>query len=140
MTPHDQHVKKLLSTFFFEFLVAFLPEIARAVDRWRFEFLDKELIWFRRRFRKAKFVDLVVKVKLKGEPSFILIHIEHQARRDPDIARRMFLYAAWLIERYGLPVWPVLVTSYARPFGPEPKRYELTVRGKPIITFNYEVV
>ena len=98
------------------------------------------MIWIRRHFRKAKFVDLVAKVKLKGAHGFILVHIEHQAKRDPVIARRMFLYAAWLLERYGLPVWPVLVTSYAQPRRAEPNRYEMTVRGKPIITFNYAVV
>ncbi|MHB8524178.1 MAG: Rpn family recombination-promoting nuclease/putative transposase [Limisphaerales bacterium] len=102
MISHDQHVKKLISSFFYEFLEGFVPAIARAVDRRHIEFLDKELIWIRRHFRKAKFVDLVAKMRLKGEPGFILIHVEHQARRDRDIARRMFLYAAWLIERYGL--------------------------------------
>ncbi len=140
MTPHDQHFKKLLITFFNEFLEAFVPEIASALQSRHFEFLDKELIWIRRRFRKAKFVDLVVKVKLKGETGFILVHVEHQARRDPAIARRMFLYAAWLVERYGLPVWPVLVTSYAHPQTVEPERYEMTIRGRVILTFRYDVV
>jgi len=111
VTPHDQHFKKLLLTFFNEFLEAFVPEIARATDARHVEFLDKELVWIRRRFRKAKFVDLVAKVKLQGTPGFILVHVEHQAKRDRAIGLRMFLYAAWLVERYGLPVWPVLLTS-----------------------------
>ncbi len=140
MTLHDQHFKKLLASFFYEFIEAFVPEIARGLDRRQVELLDKELIWIRRRFGKAKFVDLVAKVTLKGAPGFILVHVEHQARRDPAIARRMFLYAAWLLERYGLPVWPVLLTSYAQPRRAEPDRYEMTVRGKPIITFHYSVV
>jgi predicted transposase YdaD len=140
MRPHDQHFKKLLASFFCEFIEAFVPELAGDLDRRHVELLDKELIWIRRHFRKAKFVDLVAKVKLKGTPGFILIHIEHQARRDPAMARRMFLYAAWLLERYGLPVWPVLLTSYAQPRRAEPNRYEMAVRGKPIITFHYTVV
>ncbi len=140
VTPHDQHFKKLLITFFNEFLEAFVPEIASALETRHFEFLDKELVWIRRRFPKAKFVDLVAKVKLRGTPGFILIHVTHQAKPDRAIARRMFLYAVWLIERYGVPVWPVLVTSYTRPRRAEPSRYEMTVRGKPILIFNYEVV
>lgn len=140
MTAHDQHFKKLISSFFYEFLEAFVPELARAVDRRHFEFLDKELIWMRRRFRKAKFVDLVAKVKLHGESGFILVHVEHQARRDPEIARRMFLYAAWLIERYGLPVWPILVTSYSQPQRAEPTHYQMSIRGRSILDFRYDVV
>ena len=140
VTPHDQHFKQLLASFFCEFLEAFVPELARGLDRRHVELLDKELIWIRRHFRKAKFVDLVAKVKLQGVPGFILVHIEHQARRDPVIARRMFLYAAWLLERYGMPVWPVLLTSYAQPHRAEPNRYEMTVLGKPILTFHYSVV
>ena len=56
------------------------------------------------------------------------------------MARRMFLHAAWLLERYGLSVWPVMLTSYAQPRRAEPNRYEMTVQGKPIITFHYTVV
>ena len=85
MTPHDQHFKKLLASFFYEFIEAFVPELARGLDRRHVELLDKELIWLRRHFRKAKFVDLVAKVKLQGVPGFILVHIEHQARRDPSL-------------------------------------------------------
>lgn len=140
MTPHDQHFKELIRTFFYEFLEAFVPELSRAVDRRHFEFLDKELIWIRRRLRKAKFVDLVAKVKLKGEAGFILVHVEQQAKRDPAIARRMFFYAAWLVERYGLPVWPVLVTSYSHPRTVEPERYEMTIRGRLVLSFRYDVV
>jgi hypothetical protein len=75
-----------------------------------------------------------------GQSGFILIHVEHQSEKDPDIPRRMFLYAAWLIERYGLPVWPVLLTSYASPRKMEPDRFELSVRDKPILLFRYDVV
>ena len=140
MTPHDQHFKVLLITFFSEFMEAFVPEIASVMDARQCEFLDKELIWIRRRLRKSKFVDLVAKVKLKGEPGFILVHIEHQAQNRRDISQRMFLYAAGLIERYGLPVWPVLLTSYTQPRQVAPDCYEMTVRGRRIILFNYELV
>jgi len=76
VTSHDQHFKKLLITFFHEFLEAFVPELASILEGRHFEFLDKELIWIRRRFSKAKFVDLVAKVKLKGQAGFILIHVD----------------------------------------------------------------
>lgn len=34
-------------------------------------------------------------------------HVEHQARRDKEIGWRLFTYAAWLMEQYRLPVYPI---------------------------------
>ena len=68
------------------------------------------------------------------------MHIEHQARRDRQIGLRLFLYAAWLIERYKLPVYPILLTSYDTPRTAEPDRFSLAVRGCGIVDFRYRVV
>jgi len=85
-------------------------------------------------------VDLVARVRFRGEASFILVHVEHQGRRKSDTARRLFLYAAWLMDRYSLPVYPVLVTSYDRPRSLEPDRFVMEVRGLQVLDFRFRVV
>jgi hypothetical protein len=85
-------------------------------------------------------VDLVARVRFHGQEGFVLVHVEHQGRRDRQIGLRLFLYAAWLIERYGLPVYPILLTSYDTPRSPEPDRFALPVRGFGLRDFGYRVV
>src|SRR5207245_6215643 len=81
-----------------------------------------------------------IRVRFHGEESFILVHVEHQGRRKSDTARRLFLYAAWLMDRYSLPVYPVLVTSYDRPHSLEPDRFVMEVRGLQVLDFRFRVV
>ena len=40
---HDRLFKQLLMTFFFEFVVLFLPEVDKYLSHERVEFLDKEI-------------------------------------------------------------------------------------------------
>src|SRR5437016_5853942 len=132
MRHHDQPVKLLLQTFFVEFLAAFAPDIHRDLDPKSIQFLDKELVRARRGRHLAKVVDLVVRVKLRGQAGFVLIHVEHQGQRDRGIGLRFFLYYAWLIGRYGLPVYPILLTSYDTPRNAEPDTFQMAVRGRGI--------
>ncbi len=140
MSHHDQLFKLLLHSFFPEFLQAFVPNLYRDLDLKSMQFVDKELIRTQGGRRKAKLVDLVVRVKFHGQEGFVLIHVEHQAGRDRQIGLRLFLYAAWLIERYRLPVYPILLTSYDTPCNAEPDRFEMAVRGCGILDFRYRVV
>jgi len=137
---HDQLFKLLLQTFFREFLQVFAPQIHRNLSQATIHFLDKELIRQQGGLRKTKLVDLVARVKLGQGEGFVLLHIEHQARRERDIGRRLFLYAAWLMQRYGLPVYPILLTSYDQPREPEPSRYEMAVSGFRVLDFRFRVV
>ena len=98
------------------------------------------MVGARRGKRETKLVDLVAKVRLADGEGFVLIHIEHQARRQRDIGKRMFLYAAWLMHRYQLPVYPILLTSYDQPLAPEPNRYQVEVRGFRVLDFRFRVV
>ncbi len=140
VTDHDLLFKHLLQNFFREFLAAFLPELERDLEPSSIQFLDKELIRARGRRRRMKLVDLVARVRFRGEESFVLVHVEHQAHRTADIGRRLFLYAAWLMDRYELPVYPVLLTSYEQPRSPEPDRFVLEVRGLRVVDFRFRVV
>jgi predicted transposase YdaD len=137
---HDQLFKLLLQTFFREFLAAFAPEIHAALKPSAIHFLDKELIGAHSGQRKTKLVDLVARVRLAGGDGFVLVHIEHQARRERDIGRRMFLYAAWLMQRYGLPVYPILLTSYDQPREAEPHSYQVIIRCFQVLDFRYRVI
>jgi hypothetical protein len=140
VTSHDQLFKILLQTFFREFLEVFVPEVHQALTGSEIHFLDKELVRARGAQRETKLVDLVARVRLKDGEGFILVHVEHQARRQREIGRRMFLYAAWLLQRYGLPVYPVLLTSYDVPHAIEPNTYRMKVRGLRVLDFRYRVV
>ncbi len=117
-----------------------MPELHDGLDPGSVQFLDKELIRSRGGRRGTKIVDLVVRVRFHDQPGFVLIRVEHEGRRADDIRRRLFLYAAWLIDRYRLPVYPVLVTSYAEPRSVEPDRLLMEVRGLRVLDFRYCVV
>jgi hypothetical protein len=140
MTQHDQLFKHLLQVLFVDFLEGFVPELSRDLDHKCIQFLDKELIRARGRHRRTKLVDLVARVRFRGQASFVLVHLEHQSRRASDTARRLFLYAAWLMDRYNLPVYPILLTSYDHPRSPEPDCFIMQVRGLRVVDFRFRVV
>ncbi len=139
MTSHDAHFKQLLRTFLREFLQAFVPELGRELKSASIEFLDKELLRAGRKSR-MRVVDLVAKVQFRDEPGFVLVHVEHQSSRRAEIRRRMFAYAAWLMDERRLPVYPILLTSYDRPLDKEPDRYLVEVHGLRVLDFRFRVV
>jgi hypothetical protein len=140
MGDHDQNFKRLLRTFFRPFLAAFVPELHRVLEARSIHFWDKELIQVRGGRARTKLVDLVARVRLRGELSFVLVHVEHQSRRDPNIGWRLLAYAVWLREQFRLPVYPILLTSYDRPTAAEPNRVVMRVRGRRILEFHYRVI
>ncbi len=75
-------------------------------------------------------VDLLMKVKFRGQEAFFLVHVENQATPQADFPKRMFRYFARLTEKYDLPVYPVVIFSYDAPLRPEPSRFEVTFPGK----------
>ena len=105
MNGHDQAFKHLLQTFFPEFLEAFVPELRTDLDLKSIQFLDKELIRGKSGAQRTKVVDLVTRVKFRGQPGFILVHVEHSGQRKKDTTERLFLYAAGLIEGPACPVF-----------------------------------
>jgi predicted transposase/invertase (TIGR01784 family) len=115
MTPHDATFKQLLRTYFREFIQAFVPALARQIKSASLTFLDKELLRAKQGRYRRGIVDLVARVQLRTEGGFILVHIEHQAQRQAEVRKRLFFYMVWLMEQYGSPVYPILVSSYDRP-------------------------
>jgi len=122
---HDRLFKELLTGFFSEFLELFFPETAAALDRSSIVFFDKEI--FSDLPVQRREADLVVRAKFREQPSFFLIHVEHQAQAQPDFPRRMFAYFARLHEKHSLPVYPIALFSYEKPRRPEPEEYTVQI-------------
>lgn len=139
MIDHDRLFKELLSTFFVEFLDLFFPELSRDLDRSSLVFLDKELFTDVTRGERRE-ADLVVKAQFRGQPSFFLIHVEHQAQAQAEFGQRMFLYFAGLYEKFALPVYPIVLFSYQTPRRPEPDTFQVAFPDWVVLTFNYRVI
>ena len=87
---HDQLFKDLLRTFFHDFLILFLPEIAAQLDPGAINFLDTETFTDLPE-GKRRVADLVAEVCGQGmEPEVVLIHTDVQAQRDSTLDQRMW--------------------------------------------------
>jgi hypothetical protein len=136
---HDDNFKTLLTTFFIEFVQAFLPKLADYLDPTSLEFLDKEMFAGVKR-RKKRTADIVVKVRFKGHEAFFLVHVENQATTNPDFPKRMFRYFARLHERYDLPVYPIVIFSHDSSLRPEPSDYRVAFPDMTVLDFHYSVI
>ena len=139
MIDHDRLFKELLTTFFVEFVELFLPEVAAYLEGDSIEFIDKEVFTDVTAGEKYE-ADLVVKARFRGQESFFLIHLEHQARTETEFSQRMFRYFARLYEKFGLPVYPVALFSYETPIRPEPNVHQVAFPNKVVLQFNYDVI
>jgi hypothetical protein len=136
---HDRLFKELLSTFFVEFLELFFPDLSTGLVHDSVRFLDKEIFTDVTSGERYE-ADLVVQAQMRGQESFVLIHVEHQAQAQADFGRRMFRYFARLHDRYALPVYPIVLFSYARPRRPEPTVYRVIFGDWVILEFQYRVI
>lgn len=140
MIDHDRLFKELLTTFFAEFVETFIPELYDCLDVSASpSFLDKEL-FTDVTAGDAHEADLVVRVKLRGSDTFILVHAETQSRSQKLFPRRMFQYFARLHERHDLPVYPVVIYSFDRPRMQQPSAYNLQLPGLDVLKFQYTVI
>ena len=94
MTDHDRLFKELLTTFFTDFVELFLPELAAYLDKDSLVFLDKELFTDVTAGDSHE-ADLVVRARFRGQDSFFLVHLEHQAQTQAasDLQRQHRLFA-----------------------------------------------
>ncbi len=136
---HDRLFKELITTFFVAFVEAFLPEVALYLDADSLEFLDKEVFTDVTEGRKYE-SDIVVRARFRGEDVFFLILIENQSKADSEFPRRMFTYFARFHEKFGIPVYPVAVFSYDRPFREEKDRYEVNFPDREVLRFQFRAI
>ena len=136
---HDRLFKELLTTFFYEFVELLLPEVGAYLEAGSVVFLDKEV--FTDVTAGARYeADLVARARFRGEEAFFLIHLEHQAQPQAEFGRRMFRYFSRLHELHGLPVYPVVIFSFAEPRAAQPEIYEVKFPDRRVLEFSYRVI
>lgn len=136
---HDRLFKELLGTFFLDFIRLFAPELAGEIEEASLVPLDKEIFTDVTAGSRHE-VDLLVKARLKRQDAFILIHVETQAKAQGGFPRRMHHYFARLDETHGLPIYPVAVFSYSRPWREAADQYEVTVAGLDVLRFRFRAI
>ncbi|WP_238654577.1 Rpn family recombination-promoting nuclease/putative transposase [Paenibacillus piscarius] len=97
--PHDEAFKKLLETFFQEFIELFFPELDAMLNYSETRFLMQELL-VDIVGEEARELDLLLETRYKGLDGYILIHLEPQSYKDHEFRERMFIYFSHLFERY----------------------------------------
>ncbi|WP_049895070.1 Rpn family recombination-promoting nuclease/putative transposase [Paenibacillus antibioticophila] len=98
-TSHDEAFKKLLQTFFAEFIELFFPEFDKLLDHHHTRFLMQELLVDIVGGEKRT-LDLLLETRYLELDAYILIHIEPQSYRENDFHERMFIYFSRLFERH----------------------------------------
>ncbi|MEH2211862.1 DUF4351 domain-containing protein [Nostoc sp.] len=139
MIDHDRLFKELLTTFFWEFIELFFPEITAYLERDTISFIDKEVFTDVTAGEKYE-TDLVVKARFRGQESFFLVHLEHQAYYQEAFDLRMYRYFARLYEKYALPVYPIALFSYDSPKKAEKNFHQVAFPNKVVLQFNYDVI
>jgi predicted transposase YdaD len=139
MIDHDRLFKELLSTFIVEFLELFFPEVVSYLEPDTLVFLDKEVFTDVTAGEQYE-ADLIVKFKFRGQDTCFLIHIENQSYVQADFGQRMFRYFSRLYEKFGIPVYPIVVFSQDAPRTQQPNIFEIAFPNKVVLNFNYEVI
>jgi hypothetical protein len=136
---HDRLFKELLSTFFWEFLELFLPEVIQYIERDSISFLPEEVFTDVTLGERRK-VDLLAQVRFQGKSTCFLIHLETQSYSQPEFERRMFHYFARLDEKYGLPIYPVALFSFDTPQRAEGNQYIVKFPDRAVLEFSYVAI
>jgi predicted transposase/invertase (TIGR01784 family) len=139
MIDHDRLFKELLSTFFIEFIELFFPEVITYLEPNSITFLDKEVFTDVTAGERYE-ADLLVQAQFQEQFSCFLIHVENQSYSQADFNKRMFRYFARLHEKYDLPIYPVVVFSYAQPQKAAESNYQLFFPDFKVLEFNYQIV
>ena len=104
--PHDQLLKTLLETFFWEFLEILDPRLARGVEPSSIEPLDRELFTDVPKGRRRQ-LDLLMRARSpEGQHQIFLVHVEIERTFRKRHARRMAQYFFLIKSRY--PDEPIL--------------------------------
>lgn len=136
---HDFYFKQLLTTLFPDFIELFFPTMFAYLDPTSSVPMDKELLGDPD-LEQISMADLVMKVRFKNEDAFYLVHIETQAQPQPDFPRRFFKYFAKLYDKYGLPVYPIVVFSFEEPLKKQRTTYDINFPDLHVLKFNYRAV
>jgi predicted transposase/invertase (TIGR01784 family) len=98
-SPHDEAFKKLLQTFFAEFIELFFPELDKLLDYSHTRFLMQELL-VDIVGEEKRTLDLLLETRCRGSDAYVLVHLEPQSYKTSDFHERMFIYFSRLFERH----------------------------------------
>ena len=128
---YDSPWKEAVELYFPEFMAFYFPAAYAEID-WTQEhvFLDQELREVVQDAELGKrFVDKLVRVSsLKGEENWIYIHLEIQASRQAEFAKRMFVYNYRLFDRYDKPIASLALLADDHAHW-KPSSYEFNILG-----------
>jgi hypothetical protein len=139
MINHDRLFKELLQAFFCEFIDLFLPEVAAYLDRTSVGFVDKEVFTDATAASGAKLIWWRKFASRTPTPAFSFIP-KRRLSTQKDFPRRLFIYFARLHEKYNLPVYPIVLFSFARPGKAQPEQYIVSFPDREVMHFNYAVI
>lgn len=88
---------------------------------------------------KARFKGVPLPAGL-GEETFFLVHVENQASTQPQFSRRMFRYFIRLFEKHDLPVYPIVLFSFAEPLRLEPSSFKMEFPGFAALDFHFQAI
>jgi len=152
---HDGNFKKLLTTFFVEFVDLFCPQIRDCLIPESVEFLPQELFLdptivnsLEEQEGQKRILDLAAKVRVRQESAmdvpeqemFFILHVDAQANQQAKFNRRIFRYFARLHDRYDLPVYPIALLTFDEPFKEQPNSYRVSFPSKTVLDFQYDVI
>jgi predicted transposase YdaD len=136
---HDQSFKELISSFFMEFLELFLPDVAKDIDPDSIRFLPQE--YFADLVDgDEKIIDLLVEVKLAGQDTTFLFHIEAQSYSESRIRRRMFYYLARLHQNYVKDIYPIVIFSFDQPCRAESNTFKIEFPSLKVLEFRFHAI
>ena len=136
--PHDEAFKKLLQTFFAEFIELFFPELNALLDHSHTRLLMQEQL-VDIVGEEAKILDLLLETRYKALDAYVLVHMEPQASHRKSFPERMFIYFSRMFERYRKShrlIIPIAIFT-ADEGGEEPDSFEMVIPGREIVRFHY---
>lgn len=133
-TQHDLLFKRLIETFFTEFMEAFFPELYEEIDFNSMKYLSEEIVPSVYDGNKRA-LDIVVEVKWKKADTIIVIHVEPQSYQQTDFNKRMFHYFSLLYRKVDKPILPIAIFSYDEAWDKD--EFKVTVGHLEILKFKY---
>src|SRR5699024_2368443 len=88
-TKHDILLKRLLQTFYAEFIESFFPDLHQKIDFSSLKYLSEELVPHLHDENERR-LDIVAEVKWKSTDALIVVHVEPQSYVQTDFNKRMF--------------------------------------------------
>jgi hypothetical protein len=87
-----------------------------------------------------KIIDLLVEVKLFGQETTFLIHIEAQSYSQTIINRRMFYYLARLHQNYVKDIYPIVIFSFDKPYRAENNSFKIEFPTLKVLEFRFHAI